>query len=44
MVTRALEETAGDISDDDVEMLEEIEQIDVSRSRSRAARRRSSGS
>src|SRR5688500_448975 len=30
MVTRALEETAGDISDDDVEMLEEIEQIDVS--------------
>jgi len=29
MVTRALEETAGDISDDDVEMLEEIEQIDV---------------
>ena len=30
MVTRALEETAGDITDDDVEMLEEIEQIDVS--------------
>ena len=30
MVTRALEETAGDIADDDVEMLEEIEQIDVS--------------
>jgi type IV pilus assembly protein PilB len=30
MVTRALEETAGTISDDDVEMLEEIEQIDVS--------------
>ncbi len=30
MVTRALEETAGDISDDDVEMMEEIEQIDVS--------------
>src|SRR5829696_6524958 len=30
MVTRALEETAGDISEDDVEMLEEIEQIDVS--------------
>ncbi len=30
MVTRALEETAGDISDDDVEMLDEIEQIDVS--------------
>src|SRR3954464_12845869 len=30
MVTRALEETAGDISDDEVEMLEEIEQIDVS--------------
>src|SRR6187402_365215 len=29
MVTRALEETAGDIADDDVEMLEEIEQIDV---------------
>jgi type IV pilus assembly protein PilB len=30
MVTRALEETAGDIADDEVEMLEEIEQIDVS--------------
>jgi type IV pilus assembly protein PilB len=30
MVTRALEETAGDIDDSDVEMLEEIEQIDVS--------------
>src|SRR3954470_12492576 len=30
MVTRALEETAGGIADDDVEMLEEIEQIDVS--------------
>jgi type IV pilus assembly protein PilB len=30
MVTRALEETAGNITDDDVEMLEEIEQIDVS--------------
>jgi type IV pilus assembly protein PilB len=30
MVTRALEETAGDIAGDDVEMLEEIEQIDVS--------------
>jgi type IV pilus assembly protein PilB len=30
MVTRALEETAGDIADDDVEMMEEIEQIDVS--------------
>jgi type IV pilus assembly protein PilB len=30
MVTRALEETAGTIADDDVEMLEEIEQIDVS--------------
>jgi type IV pilus assembly protein PilB len=30
MVTRALEETAGVIDDDDVEMLEEIEQIDVS--------------
>jgi type IV pilus assembly protein PilB len=30
MVTRALEETAGDIADEDVEMLEEIEQIDVS--------------
>src|SRR5918993_1875781 len=30
MVTRALEETAGDIADDDVEMLDEIEQIDVS--------------
>jgi type IV pilus assembly protein PilB len=30
MVTRALEETAGVIEDDDVEMLEEIEQIDVS--------------
>ena len=30
MVTRALEETAGDIYDDEVEMLEEIEQIDVS--------------
>src|SRR5918995_1160038 len=30
MVTRALEETAGDITDDDVEMLDEIEQIDVS--------------
>src|SRR6188768_2830898 len=30
MVTRALEETAGDIDDADVEMLEEIEQIDVS--------------
>ena len=30
MVTRALEETAGIIDDDDVEMLEEIEQIDVS--------------
>jgi type IV pilus assembly protein PilB len=29
MVTRALEETAGDIDDEDVEMLEEIEQIDV---------------
>jgi len=30
MVTRALEETAGEIDDADVEMLEEIEQIDVS--------------
>src|SRR4051794_29932869 len=30
MVTRALEETAGTIDDEDVEMLEEIEQIDVS--------------
>jgi type IV pilus assembly protein PilB len=30
MVTRALEETAGHIEDEDVEMLEEIEQIDVS--------------
>src|SRR6476469_2589421 len=30
MVTRALEETAGDIDDSDVEMMEEIEQIDVS--------------
>ena len=30
MVTRALEETAGNIDDEDVEMLEEIEQIDVS--------------
>ena len=30
MVTRALEETAGTIADDDVEMLEEIDQIDVS--------------
>src|SRR4051794_39482102 len=30
MVTRALEETAGVIDDEDVEMLEEIEQIDVS--------------
>src|SRR6478672_2546723 len=30
MVTRALEETAGDIAEDDVEMMEEIEQIDVS--------------
>jgi type IV pilus assembly protein PilB len=30
MVTRALEETAGNIDDDEVEMLEEIEQIDVS--------------
>jgi type IV pilus assembly protein PilB len=30
MVTRALEETTGQIEDDDVEMLEEIEQIDVS--------------
>jgi type IV pilus assembly protein PilB len=30
MVTRALEETAGHIDDEDVEMLEEIEQIDVS--------------
>ncbi|HVD91017.1 MAG TPA: type IV-A pilus assembly ATPase PilB, partial [Vicinamibacterales bacterium] len=30
MVTRALEETAGDIDDGAVEMLEEIEQIDVS--------------
>ena len=29
MVTRALEETTGDIDDEDVEMLEEIEQIDV---------------
>jgi type IV pilus assembly protein PilB len=29
MVTRALEETAGNIDDEDVEMLEEIEQIDV---------------
>src|SRR5215217_5688201 len=29
MVTRALEETAGTIADDDVELLEEIEQIDV---------------
>jgi type IV pilus assembly protein PilB len=30
MVTRALEETTGQIEDEDVEMLEEIEQIDVS--------------
>ena len=30
MVTRALEETAGVIDEEDVEMLEEIEQIDVS--------------
>ena len=30
MVTRALEETTGEIEDDEVEMLEEIEQIDVS--------------
>jgi type IV pilus assembly protein PilB len=30
MVTRALEETAGEIDDAEVEMLEEIEQIDVS--------------
>src|SRR3954466_9017042 len=30
MVTRALEETAGTIDDEDVEMLGEIEQIDVS--------------
>jgi len=30
MVTRALEETAGNIDEEDVEMLEEIEQIDVS--------------
>ena len=30
MVTRALEETTGEIEDEDVEMLEEIEQIDVS--------------
>src|SRR5687768_6535100 len=30
MVTRAREETAGNIDDEDVEMLEEIEQIDVS--------------
>ncbi|HEX6463867.1 MAG TPA: type IV-A pilus assembly ATPase PilB, partial [Vicinamibacterales bacterium] len=29
MVTRALEETTGDIDDEEVEMLEEIEQIDV---------------
>src|SRR5215467_9553132 len=29
MVTRALEETTGDIDEEDVEMLEEIEQIDV---------------
>src|SRR5262245_17634191 len=29
MVTRALEETTGQIEDEDVEMLEEIEQIDV---------------
>ena len=30
MVTRALEETTGQIEDEDVEMLEEVEQIDVS--------------
>jgi type IV pilus assembly protein PilB len=30
MVTRALEETTGQIDEEDVEMLEEIEQIDVS--------------
>src|SRR5262249_56953634 len=30
MVTRALEETTGQIEEEDVEMLEEIEQIDVS--------------
>jgi type IV pilus assembly protein PilB len=29
LVTRALEETTGEIEDDEVEMLEEIEQIDV---------------
>jgi len=30
MVTRALEETTGEIEDEEVEMLEEVEQIDVS--------------